>query len=141
MGWFSSLRKREEETPPAPKEPDAAPARARRSRGAPDRLTSLNFDRYVREHPRVVVDVWAPWCVPCRAFAPTFEAAASEWGEWVGFGKVHADHEPSLVARYSIRSIPSLLFFRDGELVRAETGVVSADRLEKHLHKVFRDLP
>jgi thioredoxin len=106
----------------------------------PERLTTLNLARFLKDHPRVVVDVWAPWCGPCRAFAPTFAAAAHEWGERVGFGKIHADHEASLVARFGVRSIPSLLFFRDGELVRTETGVLSPERLDRQLRKVFRDL-
>lgn len=140
MGWFREIVRREPSPPPEPDRKVDGPAPRRRANG-PERLAAINFERYLREHPRVVVDVWAPWCVPCRAFAPTFADAAAEWGEWVGFGKVHADHEPSLVTRFGIRSIPSLLFFRDGELVRTETGVISPDRLSKLLHKVFRDLP
>lgn len=140
MSWFREVLRRE---PPSAPEPvrGAESAPPRRRAAAPERLAAVNFERYLREHPRVVVDVWAPWCVPCRAFAPIFAEAAAEWGEWVGFGKVHADHEPSLVTRFHVRSIPSLLFFRDGELVRTETGVVAPDRLAKLLHKVFRDLP
>ncbi len=123
------------EAPPPPVEP------ARRPKTPPARLTTINLERYLKGHPRAVVDVWAPWCGPCRAFAPVFAEAAQEWGETIGFGKVHADHEPTLVARFGVRSIPSLLFFRDGALVRTEVGVIPADRLSKLLHKVFRDLP
>lgn len=140
MGWFRDLMRREP-SPPPEVDRKVEPAAPRRRASGPERLAAVNFERYLREHPRVVVDVWAPWCVPCRAFAPTFAAAAAEWGEWVGFGKVHADHEPSFVSRFGIRSIPSLLFFRDGELVRTETGVISPDRLARLLHKIFRDLP
>ncbi len=125
---------------PAAAPPKSGVEPARRARPTPERLTSLNLPRYLREHPRAVVDVWAPWCVPCRAFGPIFARAADEWGDQVGFGKIHADHEPSLVARFGIRSIPSLLFFREGELVRTEVGVVPAERFGKLLRKVFRDL-
>lgn len=140
MGWFREVLRREPSSPPEPERESPSPS-PRRKAAAPERLAAVNFERYLREHPRVVVDVWAPWCGPCRAFSPIFAAAATEWGEWVGFGKVHADHEPSLVTRFGVRSIPSLLFFRDGELVRTETGVIPSDRLTKLLHKVFRDLP
>ena len=140
MGWFRAALRREPSSAPEPDRGTESPSSRRRA-AAPERLAAVNFERYLREHPRVVVDVWAPWCVPCRAFSPIFASAAAEWGEWVGFGKVHADHEPSLVTRFGVRSIPSLLFFRDGELVRTETGVIAPDRLTKLLHKVFRDLP
>ena len=140
MSWFKGVLNRDEPAPAAVV-PAAEGHVGRRRPSTPERLASVNFERYLNEHPRTVVDVWAPWCVPCRAFAPIFQEAAAEWGPWVGFGKIHADHEPSLVTRFGVRSIPSLLFFRDGKLVRTEVGVISSDRLSKLLHKVFRDLP
>lgn len=143
MGWLNRVFRRDAPPEPAPAEVTETvdlPV-ARRTRSSPERLTTLNFERFVRDHPRVVVDVWAPWCGPCRAFAPVFASAADRWGEAVGFGKLHADHEPSLVRRYQVRSIPSLLFFRRGRLVRVEVGVVSPDRFDRQLRLVFRDLP
>lgn len=138
MGWFRRVA-------PATEAPATAPPTSvtppRRRRPAPERLTSLSFDRFVREHPRVVIDIWASWCVPCRAFSPIFAQAAGDWGEVIGFGKVQAEHEPTLVARFGVRSIPSLLFFRDGKLVRTETGLVPQERLVRLLHRTFRDLP
>lgn len=139
MSWFSRILHPAEPSPRAndPPPPSEGP---QRRRFAPESLTSLNLARFLKEHPRVVVDVWAPWCGPCRAFAPTFTAAAHEWGGRIGFGKIHADHEPSLVARFGVRSIPSLLFFRDGKLVRTEVGVLSSERFDRQLRKVFRDV-
>ncbi len=140
MGWLSRVLGRDE-PPAAPASEEPELPTERRGRRAPERLTTLNFERFLREHPRVVVDVWAPWCGPCRAFAPVFATAAETWGDRIGFGKLHADHEPTLVRRFRVRSIPSLLFFRNGKLVRTEVGAVSEDRFEHQLRLTFRDLP
>ncbi len=141
MGWLSNLWRRggtaEALEEPSREEVEGEATRGARRTPSPTRLTTLNFDRFLREHPAAVVDVWAPWCGPCRAFAPVFAQAAARWGDQVGFGKVHADHEPSLVSRFGVRSIPSLLFFRDGELVRTEVGVVPPERLARHLRRTF----
>ena len=140
MGWFTRSEPAAE--PPLPRELPPEPTdSSRRRRPPPEKLTKLSLERFLRDHPRVSVDVWASWCVPCRTFAPIFAEASGQWGDMVGFGKNQADHEPTLVTRFGIRSIPSLLFFREGKLVRTETGLIPPDRLDHLLHKVFRDLP
>ncbi len=140
MSWLGNILGKKE--PSAPADEELVAGRASRPKvPPPERLTTLNFERFLTDHPRVVVDVWAPWCGPCRAFGPVFASAAQEYGPWVGFGKLHADHEPSLVRRFKVRSIPSLLFFRNGKLVRVEVGVISSDRFAHQLHLAFRDLP
>ena len=106
----------------------------------PHHLSASNIGRFLDDHPRAVVDVWAPWCGPCRGFAPVFLAASKQWGDVIGFGKIHADREPTLVQQFNVRSIPSLLFFREGRLVRTEVGAVAPDRFERRLRGVFRDL-
>lgn len=143
MSWLSRIVHRPPTTSAEVLEADAeAPrVRERRVRHVPERLTTLNFEKFLSDHPRVVVDVWAPWCGPCRAFGPIFSSTAEEWGEWIGFGKLHADHEPTLMHRFRVRSIPSLLFFRNGKLVRTGVGAVSRDRFVHQLHLAFRDLP
>ena len=138
MGWFTGTKSQD---PPASPAPPCSGTSEHRKRPVPERLSSLSFDRFVREHPQVVVDVWATWCVPCRAFAPVFAEAAGRWGEAVCFAKLQADHEPTLVSRLGIRSIPSLLFFREGRLVRTETGSIPFDELDRLLHRTFRALP
>lgn len=115
------------------------PEETRVARG-PVHLSQGNLDRFLVDHPRAVVDVWAPWCGPCRGFAPVFLAASKQWGGSVGFGKIHADRESGLVRQFNVRSIPSLLFFRDGRLVRTEVGALPPDRFERRLRAVFRDL-
>ncbi len=134
MGLLSRWLGPTERPEPLPEPPRSREPEARRSL-SPQHLTASTFDAFVGGHAVAVVDVWAPWCGPCRAFAPVFAAASKEWGDAVGFGKVHADRERELAARLEVRSIPSLLIYRDGELVRRETGAISLDRLESLLRK------
>jgi len=88
---------------------------------APLALAEASFDAYVgRTQLPVVVDFWAPWCGPCRAMAPSFEQIAAELGAQARFAKVNTDEAAQLGARFAIRSIPTLIVFREGrELARA----------------------
>ena len=74
-------------------------------------LTRENFDKTVTENPMVIVDFWAPWCGPCRGFAPVYEKA-SEAHPDVVFAKVNTDEQQELAGTFSIRSIPTLMVFR-----------------------------
>ena len=71
----------------------------------------------------VVVDFWAPWCGPCLAMAPTFEAVAADVKGKAVFAKVNVDENPTLARRYGIQSIPSVLVFRDGTVSKRVVGV------------------
>ena len=91
----------------------------------PIALTKQSFQGEVLESERpVLVDFWADWCAPCHRMAPMIEELAGEFEGRATVAKVNVDEEPDLAARYGIRSIPSLLFFRNGELVRQSAGVV-----------------
>jgi thioredoxin 1 len=70
----------------------------------------------------VLVDFWAEWCPPCRLLAPTFERLAANYGHEVSFAKVNVDELPEVASQYGIRSIPTLLLFRDGEVVEELVG-------------------
>ena len=85
-------------------------------------LTKNNFDHEVLMSERpVLVDFWASWCVPCRNLAPTIEEIAHEQ-EQLKVGKVNVDEEPELAQRYRVMSIPTLMVFKEGELVCREAG-------------------
>ena len=80
-------------------------------------LTADNFDEAVRKHRVLVVDCWAEWCAPCRMVAPIIEELAREYHGTVAFGKLDVDRNPTVAAKYSIMSIPTLLVFKDWQLV------------------------
>ncbi|MBU8860222.1 MULTISPECIES: thioredoxin [unclassified Micromonospora] len=101
-------------------------------------LTGANFEETVTRDGIVLVDFWASWCGPCRGFAPVFEQA-SEKHQDIVFGKVDTEVEQGLAAAAQIRSIPTLMAFRDGVLVFSQPGALPAAALEQVIQAV-RDL-
>jgi len=90
-------------------------------------LTTSTFDRHLNASDvPVVVDFWAPWCGPCRTMAPAYEQAASELALSNQLAKVDTDAEPELGSRFGIRSIPTMIAFRNGREVARRTGASGA---------------
>jgi len=98
-------------------------------------LTKDNFEQVVTGNDIVIVDFWAPWCGPCRSFAPVFEAI-SEKHEGMVFAKVNTEEEPELAGHFEIRSIPTLMVFREKVLLFAQPGALPASGLEALIQKV-----
>ena len=95
-------------------------------------LTKENFEQTVNGNPMVVVDFWAPWCGPCRGFAPVFEKA-SETHPDVVFGKINSDEQQELAAAFNIRSIPTLMVFREKVILFQQAGALPGQALDQVL--------
>ena len=95
-------------------------------------INQKKFQTAVLRHDQpVVVDVWADWCGPCHMLAPNFAAAEKELEGKARFVKLDAEKNQKLTRKYGVRSLPTLLFFKDGELVARSTGVVSKNTILK----------
>ena len=97
-------------------------------------LTKENFEKVITSNPTVVVDYWAPWCGPCRGFAPVFERVA-EANPDVVFAKVNTDDEQEIASHFQIRSIPTLMVFRDQIIVFSQPGALPQNGLEQVVAK------
>ena len=97
-------------------------------------LTQQNFDETLAESPGLLmVDFWAEWCGPCRAIAPVLDELARAAAGRVTLAKVNVDENPGLAARYGVRSIPTILFVKDGKVVDEVVGAVPKTQLQKKL--------
>lgn len=92
-------------------------------------LTDDTFEQAIEDHPILLVDWWASWCGPCRAFAPTYEAASEAHSDVV-FAKVDTEAQQQISGAAGIRSIPTLMAFRDGILLFNQAGALPAEALE-----------
>jgi thioredoxin len=98
-------------------------------------LTKDNFEQVVSGNDVVIVDFWAPWCAPCRAFAPTFEQASEQHTDVV-FAKVNTEDQQEVAGAFNIRSIPTLMVFREKVILYAEAGSLPAQALEQVITQV-----
>jgi thioredoxin 1 len=97
-------------------------------------LTQENFEQVVTGSNTVIIDFWAPWCAPCRAFAPTFEAVA-EANPDIVFAKVNTEEQQEIAAAFNIRSIPTLMVFREKVIVFSQPGALPRAAFEQVVQK------
>ena len=100
-------------------------------------VTDQNFEQEVlNSEVPVLADLWAPWCGPCKAIGPTVEKIAKEYGDKAKVVKINVDDSPSIASKYSVMSIPTLLFFKDGKVADQAIGLVGKDKISAKLDKL-----
>lgn len=101
---------------------------------APIELTSANFVNHAHKSELpLVVDFWASWCGPCKSFAPVFTEAAKVWDGQFRFGKINTEEQQALAAQFNIRSIPTLMIFKQGQLLAQQAGALPKSAFEQWL--------
>ncbi len=98
-------------------------------------LTKDNFEQTINDNDTVIVDFWAEWCGPCRVFAPTFEDA-SEQHDGIVFGKVDTEAQPELAGFFNVRSIPTLMVFRENVILYSEAGALPSPAFNDLIEQV-----
>lgn len=100
-------------------------------------LTEANFEEVIASDKPVLVDFWAEWCGPCRMVGPIVEELANDYDGKAIVGKVNVDNNPGISSKYGIRNIPTILFFKNGEIVDKSVGAVPknvlAEKINNHL--------
>lgn len=101
-------------------------------------FTDANFEAEVlKSELPVLVDFWAPWCGPCRMIAPSVEALAAEYAGKAKVGKLNTDENEDVSAKYGIRSIPTLLVFKNGEVVNQLVGALPKEKIAEQLNRAL----
>ena len=107
--------------------------------GQPVEITDGTFAKEVLSHPgSVLMDLWAPWCAPCRTLAPILEELASKYAGGVKIVKLNVDENPMTASKYHVQNVPTMLLFKDGKLVNRLVGVLPKEEIEQHLLSIMK---
>ncbi len=99
-------------------------------------LNAENFNETAEKNPIMIIDFWAPWCGPCRQFAPIYEETATEYPDIV-FGKVNTEEEQDIAGYFKIQSIPTVMIIREGVIVFAQPGMLPKEGLKDVIEQVL----
>jgi len=97
------------------------------------KITDADFDDFVKKYNTIVIDCWAPWCGPCRIVGPVIDELAKEMQGKIVFGKLNVDENQKTSMKYQIMSIPTMLIFKNGNLIDKLIGAIPKDQLKQKL--------
>ena len=100
-------------------------------------IGSTTFDKFTQENKAALVDVWAPWCGPCRMVSPTVERLSEKYKGKISFGKMNSDDNGEKAGALGIMSIPTLLFYKQGKLVDRIVGAYPEEIIDEHLQRLL----
>jgi thioredoxin 1 len=100
-------------------------------------ISDSTFDKFSQSNPVALVDVWAPWCGPCRMVGPVIEKLSEKYNGKIAFGKLNSDDNMETAQKLGIMSIPTLLIYKNGKLVDRIVGAYPQEIIEEHLAKVL----
>lgn len=100
-------------------------------------ITDANFKEYLNADKPLVVDFWAEWCGPCRMIGPWVEELAAAYADRVNIGKVNVDENDEICSQFGIRNIPTILFFKNGQLVDKNVGAAPKNQLEEKIKNLL----